>query len=238
MGGRVNEFVIHAASFIDAEGFGNDRTGRRPWPAAGAEALQRGDLEALRWSSLFNSETARFGRMDLLSRLGLMAVELLDAGFETMEPARRDTVGVCVETRSGCTATDLRFLQMPLASGFAYTLPSTVLGEICIRYRFRGPVLCLLPVPGQGGALEAALGWLKRGEAGACVCVACDQLDKKIAASALSPDDLPSGGWQGCAVLLGPRTSGSRELPWRSDALPRLARSFCSPGNPTAGPAG
>jgi hypothetical protein len=232
----MSQFAVLAASFMGQEGFGNDRTGLRPWPAPVSESLQRGDLESLRWSALFASETSRFGRMDLLSRLGLMAVELLDAGFETMEPARRDAVGVCVETHSGCTFTDDLFLQMPLASTFVYTLPSTVLGEICIRHRFRGPVLCLLPVSGQGGSLEAATGWLNRGEAGACVCVACELMDKRFAASVLSPHDAPNGGWQSCAVLIGRQTGASREHPCRSDSLPRLARSLVATGIPAPSP--
>ena len=233
----MNDFAILATSFIGADGYGNDQTGRRPWPTPVAEELQDGNLEALRWSTLFSSETSRFGRMDPLSRLGLMAVELLNAGIETMEPAKRDALGVCVETRSGCTVTDMRFLQMPLASTFAYTLPSTVVGEICIRYRFRGPVMCLLPVSGQGDALETALGWLNRGEADTCVCVACDVVDKRIAASMLSPDDTPTGGWQGCAVLIGRRAGASREYPCRLDSLPRLARSLCALTKSTPNPA-
>jgi hypothetical protein len=229
----MNELVIQAASFLGLEGCGNDRTGLRPWPAPVQAALQRGELESLHWGTIFDSQTSRFGRMDILSRLGLMAVELLDAGFEAMAPAQREAVGVCVETTSGCTATDRRFLQMPLASTFAYTLPSTVVGEICIRHRFRGPVLCLLPAPGQPGSLETVLGWLNRGEAEACLCVACDQLDKRIAASVLSPDDMPAGGWRGCAALVGRRTGGSRERRWRPEPLPRLAWSLCSWGGET-----
>ena len=196
----------------------------RPWPEPVAAALQHGEVEALNWGALFQSETSRFGRMDLLSRLGLMAVELLGAGSETMTPEQRDAVGVCVETRSGCTATDARFLQKPLASVFAYTLPSTVLGEICIRHRFRGPVLCLAPVSGQSGSLEAVQGWLDRGEADACLCVACDLMDKRFAASVLSPQDVPGGGWQSCAVLIGRGTDASCEQPRRPDSLPQLAR--------------
>ena len=221
----MSDFVIRAASFIGAEGFGNDLTGLRPWPSTIAEALQRGELEALRWGTLFSSEASRFGRMDILSRLGLMAGELLDAGFDALEPTQRDTLGVCVETLSGCLVTDARFLQMPLASTFAYTLPSTVVGEICIRHRFRGPVMCLLPVPGQSGGLEAALGWLRRGEASACVWGACDFWDKKIAGAWPAQQDLPAGGWQGCAVLLGPHAGASREHQLLAEPLPRLARS-------------
>ena len=154
MGGRISQFAVLAASFMGREGCGNDRTGLRPWPAEVSGPLERGELEALRWSTLFDSETSRFGRMDMLSRLGLMAVELLDAGFESMEAARRDEVGVCVETRSGCTATDDLFLQMPLASTFAYTLPSTALGEICIRHRFRGRSCACCPLPGRASVTE------------------------------------------------------------------------------------
>ena len=233
----MNPWVIKAASILTREGYGNDRLGRRPWPPPVAESLQRGDGDGLRWSTLFPSETSRFGRMDGLSRLGLMAVELLEADFGAMQPAQRDLVGVCVETHSGCVATDLRFLQAPLASTFAYTLPSTVLGEICIRHRLRGPVMCLLPVPGQGGALETARAWLHRGEADACVCVACDHMDKKVAASGFSRDDMPAGGWQGCAVLVGRAAGESREYSWPSDSLSELARSLCSrvPAAPGSG---
>jgi hypothetical protein len=226
----MKDLAILAASFIDPKGYGNDLTGLRPWPAPVANALQRGELEALRWNTLFGSEGSRFGRMDVLSRLGLMAVELLNVDFEAMEPARRDAVGVCAETRSGCTVTDARFLQTPLASTFAYTLPSTVLGEICIRHRLRGPVMCALPVAGQGGCLETALGWLEGGEATACVCVGCDHLDKRIAAPALWPHDAPAGGWQGCATLIGWRTGAAREYPLRADSLSRLVRWLCPLG--------
>ena len=36
--------------------------------------------------------------MDWLSRLGLMAVELLDANFDTCDAQDREQTGVCVET--------------------------------------------------------------------------------------------------------------------------------------------
>jgi hypothetical protein len=230
----MNDLVIHAASFMDQEGHGSDRTGPLPWPPAVAEALRRGEIEALRWSMLFDSEPNRFGRMDLLSRLGLMAVELLDAGLQGMQSEERDNVGVCVETRSGCVATDLRFLQMPLASRFAYTLPSSVLGEICIRYRLRGPVMCLLTSPRQEGSLETALGWLNRGEAHRGLCVSCDLLDKGVSPSMLSDQNAPKG-WQACAVLIGRRSGASREQPLRLNSLPWLARALCAPCNSNSG---
>ena len=223
----MNPFTIQAASYLGPEGHGNDRTGLRPWSGPSAGALQRGDLETLHWSTLFASDTSRFGRMDLLSRLGLMAVELLDAGFEHLDPPQRDAMGVCVETRSGPLATDWRFLQRPLASTFAYTLPSTVIGEICIRHRFRGPVMCLFPCRGQAGSLETALGWLRRGEAGSCVCVVCDVADKEVATRlSLAEHAFPSG-WQGGAVWLGRSAGRDRQHPWQPGPLADLARALC-----------
>jgi hypothetical protein len=147
----MNDLAILAASYLGPAGYGNDLTGLHPWPAHLDAAFQQGDLAELHWSLLFASDPARFARMDLMSRLGLMAVELLDASLESMPGDHRDRVGVCLETCAGSLATDLRFLHTPRASLFAYTLPSTVIGEICIRYHLRGPVLCLLKssVPGR-----------------------------------------------------------------------------------------
>lgn len=140
----LSELAVLAASYVGPEGHGNDLTGLRPWPSELAGPFQRGDLDALHWSLLFSGDATRFGRMDLMCRLGLIAAELLDAGFETRAPGERERIGVCVETRVGSLVTDLQFLQTPRPSLFTYTLPSTVMGEVCIRHRLQGPVLCLL----------------------------------------------------------------------------------------------
>ncbi len=226
----MKPFSILAASYLGPEGYGTNRTGLRPWPEHTAEALRGGDLQALHWSVLFTSDASRFGRMDVLSRLGLMAVELLGDHFEHLGPAQRDSMGLCVETRSGPLATDWRFLRQPLASTFAYTLPSTVIGEICIRHRFRGPVMCLLPIPGQAGSLETALGWLMRGEAEGCVCVVSDVADKEVARRlSLGDHDLPAG-WQGGAVWLGNSAGRDWQHPWQPGPLAALARTLCLEG--------
>lgn len=220
--------TVQAVSYLGPEGWGNDRLGLRSWPSETAAALESGDLERLHWSSLFSTDPSRFGRMDGLSRLGLMAVELLDAGFGDLDPARRDAMGVCVETRSGSLATDVRFLRLATAGTFAYTLPSTVLGEVCIRYRFRGPVLCLQPGGSdQGEALEVALGWLKRGEAEACVCIGCELPDKEVAARLALPEHARLGDWHGCAVLVGRQTRESGGPLWPCGSLSSLARARC-----------
>ena len=73
--------VILAASYLGPEGHGNDLTGLRPWPAQLNGAFQHGNLTELHWTLVFASDPGRFSRMDLMSRLGLIAAELLDAGL-------------------------------------------------------------------------------------------------------------------------------------------------------------
>ena len=115
----------------------------------------------------------RFGRLDLLSQLALSAVELLQIDFTAFG---RDRVGICVIVRAGSLSTDVEYWAGRDAPGgpspmlFAYTLPSSAIGEIAIRHQLMGPNLCLI----GGDALAEAKDWIVRGEADACICVACD----------------------------------------------------------------
>jgi 3-oxoacyl-(acyl-carrier-protein) synthase len=225
----VNPPAILAASYLGPEGHGNDLTGLRAWPARLNEALQRGELDGLHWSLVSDSDPSRFARMDLMCRLGLMAAELLDAGFDAMPEARRERIGVCVETFAGSLDTDIRFAQKPRPSIFAYTLPSTVIGEICIRYRLKGPVLCLVSADaaGNNAAVEAA-GWLESGDAGACLCLSCEALDRKTAVAAGLHGHLPPDGWHACALLIGGREGAPRERPFAPGPLLEICRKLCA----------
>ena len=224
----MNEFSILAASHLGPDGYGNDLTGHKPWPVELGEALRRGELDALHWSTLFASDSQRFARMDLMSRLGLMATELLDAGIDQTPADQRDRTGVCVETRAGCLATDLQFLRTPRPSLFAYTLPSTVLGEVCIRYRLRGPVLCLMsPGEGGGGAVQEAVGWLQTGDAGAVLCLSVEAVDPAAARLLPTLDATLSGRWHAAALLIGGGDSARRRYTLVSGSVESLGRGLC-----------
>jgi len=243
----MRDFEILAASYLGPGGYGNHRNAFVAWPPHLQARFRKGELADLHWSLLFDSDPARFERMDLMSRLGLMAVKLLAAGLESKPAEWRDRTGVCVETCAGSLATDLSFLQTPRASLFAYTLPSTVIGEICIRYRLRGPVLCLVTPPGAGpetpGALVEAIDWLDQGEAAACLCVRSEGVDQRCAD--ILPEGLAPSAWYGCAALVGlpdielPRAetpalqSGTNPTPLALNldgklSLAELCRSLCS----------
>jgi 3-oxoacyl-(acyl-carrier-protein) synthase len=129
-----------------------------------------GEIPDGAWAARFSTSCPRFGRMDALSRLALMAVEALGVEFQD-----KDEVGVVLETHYGSLLADRQFLRTNSPSVFTYTLPSTAIGEICIRHKLRGPVLCLMTETGDGRqALEQAQAWLATGEVKSCLCLCAD----------------------------------------------------------------
>ncbi len=188
------DIVITAAGFISEAGYGDHVLQNRPWPCP------PGPL-TFSWSDLFASTCPRrpeaglksgpcprFGRMDHLSRLGLAAVELMGVDFESMAPEEKDDVGVVMGTRAGCVSVDAQFWREhgepggPSPALFTYTLPSTVMGEICIRHGLKGPNLCVMLGEDDSSVLAEADAWLRSGEADACVCLCCDAVDEAGAA--------------------------------------------------------
>jgi hypothetical protein len=220
---QPNPIVVRAASYLGIAGFGNHRTGLVSWPPAVRFALEQGNVEAVHWSHLFLSDPQRFARMDPLCRVGLMAVELLEAGFESMDQSLRLKVGLAAETAGGCVTTDARFLQTPRPSLFTYTLPSTVLGEVSIRYHLQGPMLCLLTSDGEGRPiLEEATDWLRTGMAELVICLCCEAVAGAVA-SRLSL----SGSWGAHAVLLARAEDGPRLDASQGSSVRMLTRHLC-----------
>ena len=116
----------------------------------------------------------RFGRLDLLSQLALLAVEALRLDFEALPRAR---TAICLAAPGGSLSTEVEYwngcdaVGGPSPTLFAYTLPSAAMGEIAIRYRLTGPNLCFV---GEDDMLLSEAGDLiRRGEADGCLCVCC-----------------------------------------------------------------
>ena len=124
----------------------------------------------------------RFGRMDLLSQLALLAVEKLAINFDELS---RDRIAICLASSAGSLATDVEFWKGrdqaggPSPTLFTYTLPSAPIGEIAIRHRLTGPNLCF--VSDGGEVLAEAMELIRRGEAEACVCVIVEVVSPALA---------------------------------------------------------
>ena len=124
---------------------------------------------------------SRFGRMDLISQIALLAVEPLAAHFDSLP---RERIAICLAAKTGSLATDTQYWNGRDAAGgpspplFTYTLPSAAIGEIAIRHRITGPNLCLV---GDGDVLPEAAELVRGGEADGCVCVLANVVSPALA---------------------------------------------------------
>jgi 3-oxoacyl-(acyl-carrier-protein) synthase len=183
--------VISHASSVDAEWLLSSAGRRERWrdldldPARGL----------IRWHPVFGSTHPGFRRMDLLTRVLVIAAELLIAaevsGLDALTPAKRTDTALIFASHTGCLAADLRFEQsLHRKAGiepalFPYTLPSTALGEVAIRHRLQGPTLCL-PVARdhEHAGLIAGAELIEDGEASAALVLLGDWVGVEAAARA------------------------------------------------------
>lgn len=166
---------IAAFGFFDETGFGGSAShGRRP-PVP---------LADLTWSLVSPEPFKRFGQLDAVAKTTLTAIEM--AGLRELAP--QDTA-IYAATSEGCLGADIEFAQSmagdtgPSPRLFAYTLPSTVLGEIAIRYCWTGSNLCLVTDDSLAALIEGYFA-VATGDSPACLSVGYDALFAPSAAKA------------------------------------------------------
>lgn len=85
---------------------------------------------------------SRFHKMDNLSKLGWLAAEILLRNSLEHNKYKAEDIGVVLANSSSSLDTDIRYFETAktIASPalFVYTLPNIMIGEICIRHRFKG----------------------------------------------------------------------------------------------------
>lgn len=138
----------------------------------------------------------KFYKMDLLSRLGILAVEWLGPGIDHGRPF--DT-GIICSTHYGCLEVDKAFnhSRESFASPalFVYTLPNIALGEICIRNKIKGPQVCLIEERTNAGLLcDNALNVLKRNRARNCIIGHIEATEKALFADLAWVSDTAENG--------------------------------------------
>ncbi len=140
-------------------------------PLSMPEASSAEGLAVARWAE----RPARLARMDRLCALGLVACDgaLVDARVSPGDATwRSERVGIVLGTAYGCHATNEAYYRGFLAHGvegasprlFAYTLPSSPVGEITIHHRILGPASTT--IGGQVAALDALAEALRHLDAG------------------------------------------------------------------------
>lgn len=86
----------------------------------------------------------KFFKMDALSKLALLTASLLFKNFD-MSKADLNEVALIIGNSKSSTTTDKNYYKtvfsQPSPALFVYTLPNILMGEICIKYGFKGPNL-------------------------------------------------------------------------------------------------
>ncbi len=171
---------ITALGLVDATGLAGSAGITASWAKVGVPAPGNGRT----FRAVFGRPDETFRRLDRISRALVLAGE--SAGISQaiaaavgVAPAE---VALVFETSLGSLDSDLKFADS-MAAGmcdgpvFAYTLPSTSLGELALRHGLRGPTICLATVPEQRGtALREAELLLATGEARVVVAGLVDVL--------------------------------------------------------------
>jgi hypothetical protein len=136
----------------------------------------------------FGFQYPKFYKMDHLSKLGWLSAELLlRDGFEAAE-YRPEEVAVVLSNAHSSLDTDYKYFgtiaSIPSPALFVYTLPNIVIGEICIRHKFKGENAFFIFESFEAGFMETYVGDLIRtGNARACICGWVDVLGEDYAAA-------------------------------------------------------
>jgi hypothetical protein len=84
----------------------------------------------------------KFHKMDQLSKLGLLAADILLKDQDHQQKYAEDETGIVLSNSNGSLDVDLKYAKTMKAGAspalFVYTLPNIVIGEIAIRHRFKG----------------------------------------------------------------------------------------------------
>jgi hypothetical protein len=193
------QMVITACGCVNEEGFGSARAWT-PWPGAAPRP---------RWRTLSQRPFERFGRLDRLSRHAVAAAEMLALPLAEESRACPDTALV-LGSEHGSLDVDFKFCRSMAEPGgasptlFSYTLPSTALGEIAIRYAITGTNLCVSAGPeSELLALWEGAKLVASGQAARCVCIGAD---------AVAPPAAPSAAGHAYAVLIEAHAAGREPL--------------------------
>lgn len=89
----------------------------------------------------FHFNYPKFYKMDNLCKLGWLTAEILLGDFDKTA-YQPEEIGLVLANASSSLDNDLRYVgtmaDVPSPAVFVYTLPNIVIGEICIRHKFKG----------------------------------------------------------------------------------------------------
>jgi len=175
-----------------------------------------GTLPRLRSKLFLDTAHPRYGRFDLYAKAGFgaIAMALRSAGLERWEQKR--PIGLVVGTQRGCLENDVAYFKTAVPEGgalaspnlFAYTLPTSVLGEASIQFGLTGPSFVVDNThPGQLDGIHAALDMLNWGLCGTVVAGWCDVNSEILNGNSSAP----------CGAVFAVLSQGGEGAAWQWD---------------------
>jgi hypothetical protein len=117
----------------------------------------------------------KFYKMDNLSKSGWLASEVLLNGSFNKEAYKDEEVGLVLANSSSSLDNDLKYFDtikdVASPSVFVYTLPNIVIGEICIRNKFKGEHAFYIQQKFDAGFIATQVNYLLNNSIlKACIC--------------------------------------------------------------------
>jgi 3-oxoacyl-[acyl-carrier-protein] synthase II len=186
-------------------------------------------------------------RMDTYSRLGMTAIALAlqDAGLDAWTEKRN--IGIITSTEYGCLNTDFDYFDTVLPDEgigaspglFSYTLPSSFMGDVAIRFGLTGSSFVIQEKSAWGmTCVKLALNAIGCGDTDKTVCGVCNpepppvfKKNNRIPAGALfiAVEKKAANGFSygkvsldkaGCIALNGEKIDDLKALVWQCLAFP------------------
>jgi len=136
----------------------------------------------------FGFQYPKFYKMDLLSKLGWLTTELLlKEGFNAAD-YRPEEMAIVLSNANASLDTDYKYFatvkDIPSPAIFVYTLPNIMIGEICIRHKFKGENAFFISEAFDAAFIEQYVRVLMDGNnARACICGWVDVLGEEYTAA-------------------------------------------------------
>lgn len=130
----------------------------------------------------------KFYKMDHLSKLAWLATEILMSRGFRGDGYAPEEVAVVLSNANSSLDTDLRYFasaaDIPSPALFVYTLPNIMIGEICIRHKWKGEnAFFIFESFDAGHIADWVRDLLRQGRARACICGWVDVLHENYSAA-------------------------------------------------------
>lgn len=127
----------------------------------------------------------KFYKMDNLSKLGILGVELLKSVSTSLAQLGEDDLGIVLQSKYGCLETDINHQarvdeKSPSPAIFVYTLSNIVIGEISIKNKWFGESILFIEEPSKlNNLIRHATGLILNNKAKTCLIGCIDSFQDK-----------------------------------------------------------